>query len=251
MTPPIRGGVYHKTQVLDASPDLRIDRGYLSDHDSAASDSDSSRARDSDEDALAPIDDRGSLASSVTSVCNSSDGDDVDAIKKKLGPGSDVTGPDASGLRQRAIPSPSKEAKGDAIRRLSPTEYTSWAIEQDIERDLATYPSLAPEVQEDITEKYRALHKKVQDLGLYDCPYVEYGKECIRYTALFVGFITLLRYEWYVASAMCLGVWWVSHHLLSISSNPNLPLTMLGNTATNHVHRARCRTPCHHSRLLD
>lgn len=209
MTPPIRGGVYRKPQTFEASPDLRIDRGYLSETDSAASDSGSSRAPDSDEDGLAPLEEVRSLASSVTSVYNSSDGDNVEALKKKVVPGSDLLGPDLSGLRQRALPPPAGELKVDAIRRLSPTEYTAWAVEQDIERDLTDYPSLEPAVQQDITRKYRALHQKVQDMGYYDCPYLEYGKECIRYVTLFIGFITLLRAEWYIASGICLGVFWV------------------------------------------
>lgn len=210
MTPPIRGGVFRTPKTLDASPDLRIDRGYLSDEpDSAASESGSSRAPESDEDGLAPFNDRGSLTSSVTSVCDSSDGDELEGLQKKISAGSDYLVPEASGLRQRAIPSSSQQAKVDAVRRLSPTEYAAWAVEQDVDRDLTTYPSLEPEVQQDITRKYRALHQKVQDMGYYDCPYTEYGKECIRYVTLFTAFILLLRSEWYVASAMCLGVWWV------------------------------------------
>ncbi|KAK0383479.1 hypothetical protein NLU13_9390 [Sarocladium strictum] len=208
MTPPIRGGVYRKPQTIDASPDLIIDRAYLSETDSSVSDSESSSSPHSAKDGLAPLDDQRSLASSVTSVYNSSDDDSVEALKKKVCSASDLLGPDMTGLRQRALPPPAREAKLDAIRRLSPTEYTAWAVEQDIDRDLSEYPSLEPAVQQDITQKYRDLHQKVQDMGYYECPYTEYGKECIRYITLFTGFITLLHYEWYIASAICLGVFW-------------------------------------------
>jgi delta8-fatty-acid desaturase len=189
----------------------------LSDPESTTSDSGSSRSPDSDADGLHPLDDIHSLASSVTSICNSSDGDNIEALDKKIGSASDLLGPDASGMRQRILPSPARQAKVDAIRRLSPSEYTTWAVEQDIDRDLSEYPSLEPDVQQDITRKYRALHQKVEDMGYYDCPYIEYGKECIRYITLFTGFIVLLRYGWYTASAICLGVFWVCPECLFTS----------------------------------
>ena len=67
-----------------------------------------------------------------------------------------------------------------------------------------------PTIQEDIVTKYRDLHQKVQDLGLYTCPSIEYGKELARYLTLFTAFILFLRSGWYMTSAVFLGLFWVS-----------------------------------------
>ena len=124
--------------------------------------------------------------------------------------------------KQDALPSPPRTAtppldecpeKGkkeeDAFAaKLKAAAYTTWAETQDVDRDIRDYPSIDPEVQEEVVKKYRALHQRVHDEGFYDCPYLEYGKEMTRYTALFVTFIVALRYEWYMTSAFFLGLFW-------------------------------------------
>jgi delta8-fatty-acid desaturase len=57
--------------------------------------------------------------------------------------------------------------------------------------------------------EYRALHQQIKDEGLYQCRYSEYGKECIRYAAFFGAFLYLLHIQWYMSSAVMLGVFWV------------------------------------------
>ncbi|KAI1505171.1 fatty acid desaturase-domain-containing protein [Biscogniauxia marginata] len=94
------------------------------------------------------------------------------------------------------------------LLQLSAAEFTDLAVQQDAEQDRLGYPSLDPAVQQDIARRYRALHQRVHDEGLYDCPYVEYGKEMIRYTALFTGFAVFLHYGWYMTSASFLGLFW-------------------------------------------
>ena len=86
--------------------------------------------------------------------------------------------------------------------------YTDWAEHQEIDKDNQGYPSLDPAVQQDITQKYRALHQRVHDEGFYNCPYLEYGKEAARYALLFGASMLALRHGWYVTSAFFLGLFW-------------------------------------------
>ncbi|KAM4065042.1 fatty acid desaturase domain-containing protein [Hirsutella rhossiliensis] len=90
----------------------------------------------------------------------------------------------------------------------SPAEYVDWAVQQGIEDGLRDYPSLDLAVQQDIVGKYRELHQRVVDEGLYDCPYQEYAKEMGRYSCLFIGSLVALHHEWYVTSAVLLGLFW-------------------------------------------
>jgi delta8-fatty-acid desaturase len=92
---------------------------------------------------------------------------------------------------------------------LSPAKYTEWAERKEVDQDIQDYPSLDPVRQQDIVRKYRAMHERIHNEGLYDCPYLEYGKEMIRYSALFAGFLVALRYGWYTTSAALLGLFWV------------------------------------------
>lgn len=91
-----------------------------------------------------------------------------------------------------------------------PVEYTEWAVQQRINQCRQEYP--CPDntaVQQDIIRRYRQLHQQVKDEGLYECRYSEYGKEMIRYTSLFGLFLFALHHEWYMTSALFLGVFWV------------------------------------------
>jgi len=86
--------------------------------------------------------------------------------------------------------------------------YTDWAEQQEVDRDHADYPPLDPEVQQDIAKKYSALHQRIHDEGYYNCPYLEYGKEMARYTALFATSMVALWHQWYMTSAFFLGLFW-------------------------------------------
>lgn len=108
---------------------------------------------------------------------------------------------------------------------LTPEEYTDWAVQQGKYLDIRDYPSLDPCVQASITEKYRILHQQVQDEGLYDCPYLEYGKEMARYLTLFGLFLLTLSWGWYLTSAVFLGLFWVR------------PLPLLCSLAVRHADR--------------
>lgn len=93
---------------------------------------------------------------------------------------------------------------------LTPEEYTEWAIQQGQVFDSQDFPALDPEIQDEITSKYMELHQRINEQGLYNCPYVQYGKEMVRYLSLFALFLVALRHEWYLTSACFLGLFWVS-----------------------------------------
>ena len=88
-------------------------------------------------------------------------------------------------------------------------DYTSSAEQQEIDDDTRNNPSLDADTQQDITQKYQALHQRVKDEDFYDCRYAEYGKEMIRYTLIFAAFIACLRSSWFMTSAALLGLFWV------------------------------------------
>ena len=82
------------------------------------------------------------------------------------------------------------------------------AMQAEIDKGLAAYPSPDVETQRDVADRFKALHQRVHDEGFYRCNYWNYGKEMIRYTALFAGFLLCLRAEWYFTSAGFLGFFW-------------------------------------------
>ena len=129
----------------------------------------------------------------------------------------------------------SSDAPSIGEKMLSPKDYTSSAVQKAIDDDCRDNPSLDADTQRAITLKYQMLHQRVKDEGFYDCHYVEYGKEIIRYIILFSLFLTFLRFEWYLTSACFLGLFWVSPYVSSHGSQcADLPI------ASDHVHGARC-----------
>jgi delta8-fatty-acid desaturase len=185
-TPPIRGGIFCK----DAPDEKEIEL------------SDSSVASDAEADETSSLDD---AVSSASEACSTT-GVDVK--------GADVKG--AEGLKQRG-------AKIEENRKRTATlSVANAGVAREIQHDLETYPSpLDTQVQHDIARKYQVLHQKVHDMGLYNCPYIEYGKELARYTTLFSLFGLALYNEWYITSAMFLGMFWVciSVQCLKLSTN--------------------------------
>ncbi|KAI6756872.1 hypothetical protein HG530_011470 [Fusarium avenaceum] len=167
-TPPIRGGIFRK----DAPDEKEIEL------------SDSSVASDADADETSSLDD---AVSSASEACSTT--------------GVDVKG--AEGLKQRS-------AKIEESRKRTATlSVANAGVAREIQHDLETYPSpLDARVQHDIARKYQALHQKIRDLGLYNCPYIEYGKEMARYTTLFSLFSLALYNQWYITSAVFLGTFW-------------------------------------------
>lgn len=96
----------------------------------------------------------------------------------------------------------------DAVAFSTVDDFADRSNQHEVERDSITYPSVDPARQQAIVQRYRALHQRVQDLGLYECPYIEYGKEMARYSTLFVVFLATLHMGWYFTSAIFLGLFW-------------------------------------------
>ena len=112
----------------------------------------------------------------------------------------------------------------------SAQEYSDRAVKQGKHLDILTYPSLAAAVQDEIATKYMALHQRIYDEGLYNCPYPHYCKEIIRYSCLFSLFLVFLSYHWYITCAVFLGLFWVRNISLSYW------LCLLTIPASNHVY---------------
>jgi delta8-fatty-acid desaturase len=172
-TPPTRGGVYHKqatSSVIGIDSDTEVDDGI-------------------------------SLASSECS-CEGP----VHIRKRVLRTEAEVSDgvqtndhcPSEQGLNQ--------SHHGSSLSR---TQFTNERIQSHAGLDAQQYPSLDPEVQQEIVRKYRVLHQKIRDDGLYNCPYLDYGKEVVRYAALFAAFLVALRFGQYIISAIFLGLFWV------------------------------------------
>jgi delta8-fatty-acid desaturase len=107
-------------------------------------------------------------------------------------------------------------------------------------KDSKNYPSIDPVVQSYIAHKYQVLHDNIRDQGLYECRYIEYVKEMVRYSSLFIAFVTTLFLAWYMTSAVFLGLFWV-RRLISRESPSNRLI------APNHVYGPRCWSLCHYA----
>jgi delta8-fatty-acid desaturase len=79
---------------------------------------------------------------------------------------------------------------------------------EEINLDLAKYPPLDPEVQDEIVRKYRQLNERVKAEDLYQCNYWAYLPEVMRYVLLFCVSMYLLKLGWYKTSAVFLGLFW-------------------------------------------
>ncbi|RFU76427.1 fatty acid desaturase [Trichoderma arundinaceum] len=198
-TPPVRGGVFRKYS-LHTEPEVPDVPIWISESESLSdTDNDSSD---------------GFLSSSYTpaslSQCSTPSLQGIDAPNTSipsLSLGLDL------GLekrvRRRIISSASSIASAATPPVNCPIQYTDWAVQQGIEKGLRDYPSLDPIVQQGIVDRYRTLHQQIRDEGLYSCRYTEYGKEMVRYTSLFIGFLIALHHGWYMTSAVLLGLFWI------------------------------------------
>jgi delta8-fatty-acid desaturase len=79
---------------------------------------------------------------------------------------------------------------------------------EEIELDLAKYPSLDAQVQDEIVRKYRLLNKRIKAEGLYQCNYWAYLPEVIRYCLCLSASLYFLKIGWLKTSAVFLGLFW-------------------------------------------
>jgi delta8-fatty-acid desaturase len=128
----------------------------------------------------------------------------------------------SEGVRQRKADTKKDGGRASSVSSASSIEeveldgmsYLDTITREHIKIDLDKYPPPDKETQAKVAMKYRELHQKVYDNGLYNCNYKAYAIECARYTALAVGSAFCLRYEWYALSAFLLGFLW---HQLSFT----------------------------------
>ncbi|KAJ4361244.1 hypothetical protein N0V95_002062 [Ascochyta clinopodiicola] len=87
-------------------------------------------------------------------------------------------------------------------------QYATELEEKEIEDGTRENPSLDHVTQRQILLDYRELHEQIKAEGLYKCNYSAYGWELTRYSALLAAFAFLLYSEWYLMSALFLGLFW-------------------------------------------
>ncbi|KAJ4340651.1 hypothetical protein N0V87_002312 [Didymella glomerata] len=87
-------------------------------------------------------------------------------------------------------------------------QYATELEEKEVMDGLRENPSVDAETQHQILLDYRELHEQIKAEGLYKCNYSAYGRESIRYAALFAAFAYLLYSKWYLTSALFLGLFW-------------------------------------------
>ncbi|KAF4121568.1 sphingolipid 8-(E)-desaturase [Geosmithia morbida] len=104
-------------------------------------------------------------------------------------------------------PKPSVEAAATDIEDDGMT-FLDTLTRERITLDLNKYPAQDPETQGEVMSKYRELHQRIRDAGLYDCNYWAYAVECSRYLALAITSLVCLRAGWYMTSAFALGGLW-------------------------------------------
>lgn len=80
--------------------------------------------------------------------------------------------------------------------------------QQELDADLERYPSLEPDIQDGIVQKYRQLNDRIRAEGLYDCNYTAYAIEGLRYTVLFSMCLFCLHHAWYATAGAFLGAFW-------------------------------------------
>ncbi|KAA8566304.1 hypothetical protein EYC84_008897 [Monilinia fructicola] len=79
---------------------------------------------------------------------------------------------------------------------------------EQIDLDHAKYPSLDPDTQDEVVQKYRLLDERMRAEGLYDCNYSAYAIECCRYTFFASMAFMCLKWGWYGTSGLFLGCLW-------------------------------------------
>lgn len=116
-------------------------------------------------------------------------------------------------LRQRSTRSPDPQSSS-ASSISTPAElddgmsYLDARTREQINLDIAKYPSLDLKTQDEIVRKYRVLDQQLRAEGLYDCNYTAYAIEACRYTFLFCMMLFFLHLGWYATSGLFLGCLW-------------------------------------------
>jgi delta8-fatty-acid desaturase len=188
--PPIRGGVFRKLAAHDCR-----DRACGTACTGASGDSENDSVQDSGY--WSATDESEAEASSAQSEVQGADDAEAAGLRRRRVAGESAS---ASNIPATTTPtSPRPKTRDEMVDEL---------VQAGIDKGLAEYPSPDVETQRVVAEKFKALHKRVQNEGFYTCRYRNYAKEMVRYTLLFSLFIGFLRSGYYFTSAMFLGFFW-------------------------------------------
>lgn len=111
--------------------------------------------------------------------------------------------------------SSSSSSQSSAGPGTSAMAYIDAITREKISLDAEKYPAVDAATQQEIAAKYRALHRRIADEGLYECSRTAYVYECCRYVGLFSLMLLLLRCGHYTLSAVCMGLTW--HQLVFLA----------------------------------
>lgn len=118
----------------------------------------------------------------------------------------------ASGVRQRKSSMTSVSSTSSSPPPSSASDMQLRLVDARTEKELvldsSKYPPLNHSTQDEIVEKYRALHRRIKAEGLYNCNYFAYMVEMLRYSLFFALSMYALRYGWYGTSGFFLGCMW-------------------------------------------
>ncbi|KAI1193480.1 fatty acid desaturase-domain-containing protein [Nemania serpens] len=121
-------------------------------------------------------------------------------------------GADVSIRRRHSHAAPSSPVSVSSASSAEPEDegmsFLNSLTHEKVALDLEKYPPIDAATQENIVSKYRELHQRVKDEGLYRCNYWAYAIECCRYALLASAAMLFLHWGWYALSAAFLGAFW-------------------------------------------
>ncbi|KAH7175247.1 fatty acid desaturase-domain-containing protein [Dactylonectria macrodidyma] len=141
------------------------------------------------------------------------DSHDIQASDVSHSPASSINEKtDAQNIRDRAARKNNDSAHDGSAKNpevpLDGMSYLDTITHEYTTLDLEKYPSPDQATQAKIVAKYRALHERIFDEGLYECKYSSYGIECCRYSTFVLLMGVCFYFKWYYGAAFWLGVLW-------------------------------------------
>jgi delta8-fatty-acid desaturase len=141
---------------------------------------------------------------------------------------------DKEGLRQRGHGT-RHSTRAESISSQSDStglSYLDALTRGQIKIDVDNYPGVDPATQHHITAKYRTLHQRVVDDGLYELSPTAYVFDFFRYVGLFAAMFISLSYGQYALGAVFLGFAW--HQLVFLAHDAG----HMGITHSYHIDTA-------------
>ncbi|KND93046.1 Delta(8)-fatty-acid desaturase, partial [Tolypocladium ophioglossoides CBS 100239] len=159
------------------------------------------------------------MEAGATAIAAAADHDEVDSAKeldlsspssRSPSPVFDVDGQAAIGRRgahQSERPS-SVSSQSTTDADMDGMSYLDAITREHISLDLDKYPTPDPETQARIFVKYRELHQRIRDKGLYQCDAMAYAADCCRYMGFFAMTLACLHFGQYALGGVFLGLMW-------------------------------------------